>query len=53
MDPPTATTQTDENNESTVFKPCVKRLVTREQTGPAIDSDLAPIVNDMATEKLG
>ena len=46
------TTQTDKNNESTVFKPFVKQFTTREQKDPAIDSDLATIVNDLLTEKL-
>ncbi len=46
-------TQTDITaSENKVFKSFVEQFVTGERTGPAIDHDLATLVNDLLTEKL-
>ncbi|CAB4028257.1 Hypothetical predicted protein, partial [Paramuricea clavata] len=39
-------------SENTVFKTFVEQFAPGEQTGPAIDHDLATIVNELLTEKL-
>ena len=43
---------TNITTESTVFKAFVEQFVTAEKPGPAIDHDLATIVNKLLTEKL-
>ena len=45
-------TQTNITTESTVFKSSVEQFATAEKPGPAIDHDLATIVNELLTEKL-
>ena len=46
-------TQTDITaSENKVFKSFVEQFATGERTGPAIDRDLATLVNDLLTEKL-
>ena len=45
-------TQTNITTESTVFKAFVEQFATAEKPGPAIDHDLATIVNELLTEKL-
>jgi hypothetical protein len=46
-------TQTDITaSENKVFKSFVEQFATGERTGPAIDHDLATLVNDLLTEKL-
>ena len=39
-------------SENTVFKTFVEQFAPGEQTGPAIDHDLATIVSELLTEKL-
>ena len=45
-------TQTNITSGSTVFKAFVEQFATAEKPGPAIDHDLATIVNELLTEKL-
>ncbi len=46
-------TQTDITaSENKVFKSFVEQFATGKRTGPAIDHDLATLVNDLLTEKL-
>ena len=45
-------TQTNITTERTVFKSFVEQFATAEKPGPAIDHDLATIVNELLTEKL-
>lgn len=45
-------TPTNITTESTVFKAFVEQFATAEKPGPAIDHDLATIVNELLTEKL-
>ena len=40
------------SGENTIFKSFVAQFVAGEQTGPAINHDLAVIVNELLTDKL-